>query len=77
MAKGTKNSAKSAESGYRIGRSDFAKISAVEGIELTPAMDADFRDFDRKGLPPEERRVIIARKYGARKYGARKSGKAR
>jgi len=50
--------------GYTIGRAGFAKISAVEGIRLTPAMTADFREFERKGLSPEERRKAIARKYG-------------
>lgn len=46
-----------------IGRVAFAKVSAVEGIRTTPAMDADFRDFDRKGLSADERRRIISRKY--------------
>ena len=50
--------------GYVIGRSGFAKISAVEGIRTTAIMDADFREFDRQGLSAEERRKIISRKYG-------------
>ena len=60
MHKQPKRSAK----GYTIGRAGFAKISAVEGIRLTPAMAADFREFERKGLSPEERRKAIAGKYG-------------
>lgn len=50
--------------GYVIGRSAFAKISAVEGIRTTAAMGADFREFIRKGLSAEERRKAISRKYG-------------
>jgi len=50
--------------GYTIGRRSFAKISAVEGIALTEEMDRDFREFERKGLTPKERRAAIAQKYG-------------
>jgi len=50
--------------GITIGRAGFAKISAVEGIHLTPGMEADFREFDRKALSPEQRRQVIAEKYG-------------
>lgn len=53
-----------AAKGYVIGRSAFAKISAVEGIRTTATMEADFREFDRKGLSAEERRKAISRKYG-------------
>lgn len=49
--------------GFVIGRSGFAKISAVEGIKLTPEMRKDLQDFDRKGLSAEERRSAITRKY--------------
>jgi hypothetical protein len=48
---------------YIIGRRGFAKISAVEGIHLSEAMDEDFREFDRKGLSPEDRRRQIYKKY--------------
>jgi hypothetical protein len=44
-----------------IGRKAFAKISAVEGIHLTPAMKRRAAEFDRKGLSAEERvRAIVA-----------------
>lgn len=49
---------------YVIGRSGFAKISAVEGIQLTESMISDFREFDRRGLSADERRKAIGRKYG-------------
>jgi hypothetical protein len=55
---------KRSSKGYTIGRSGFAKISAVEGIRTTAAMDADFREFERDGLSADERRKVIGRKYG-------------
>lgn len=64
MSKVTKKPAKQAAKGHIIGRTAFAKISAVEGIRLTPTMAADFREFERKGLSPKERREAIAGKYG-------------
>jgi hypothetical protein len=54
----------SAGQGFTIGRARFAKISAVEGIRLSEAMDAEFREFDRKRLSPGKRRREISRKYG-------------
>jgi hypothetical protein len=49
---------------FTIGRTGFVKISEVEGIRPSRRMEADFQDFDRKGLSAEERRRAIARKYG-------------
>ena len=49
---------------FTLGRKGFAKISEVEGIRMSATMAAEFREFDRKGLSPEERRKIIAAKYG-------------
>jgi hypothetical protein len=57
-------SAKRSSKGYVIGRSGFAKISAVEGIRTTAAMDAYFREFERQGLSADQRRKVISRKYG-------------
>jgi hypothetical protein len=48
---------------YTIGRRAFAKISAVEGIHMTDAMEADFREFDRKNLSPASRRRAITKKF--------------
>jgi hypothetical protein len=64
MKQSGSRSLKLAGKGYVLGRACFAKISAVEGIRITSAMDADFREFDRKGLSAEERRKAIGRKYG-------------
>jgi hypothetical protein len=46
-----------------LGRERFAKISAVEGIELTASMKRRAADFDRRGLSGEERRRAIIRAY--------------
>jgi hypothetical protein len=47
-----------------IGRSAFAQISAVEGIQLTDEMWSDFHRFDQKRLSNTARRGEILRKYG-------------
>ena len=50
-----------------LGREGFARISAVEGIELTAAMRAILDRFDREGLSAEaRRRDILARFAPAR-----------
>lgn len=49
--------------GFIVGRDVFAKISAVEGVKLTPEMRKDLEEFDRKGLSAKERRTAIVRKY--------------
>lgn len=54
---------KQVSDGYTIGRSAFAKISAVEGIYLTKEMREDFRVFEQKGLSHEDRRKMISQKY--------------
>ncbi len=61
-----KRSSKSAPApttAFTLGRAAFGKISEVEGIRLSPSMDAEFRDYDRRGLSAEERRRLIGRKY--------------
>jgi ribosomal protein L18 len=52
---------KAKATGTKIGREAFATITAVEGLELTPAMKRRAAEFDRKGLSTEERvRAVIA-----------------
>jgi hypothetical protein len=46
-----------------IGRIRFAKISAVEGIVLTPEMERRVAHFDRAGLSARRRRESIIRAY--------------
>jgi len=53
----------SAQAGFTLGRSGFAKISAVEGIRLSAEMEKRFGDFDRQGLSASDRREIIARTF--------------
>jgi hypothetical protein len=48
---------------FVIGRERFGKISAVEGIRLTPAMKKRATDAERKGLSAEEHRRTIMRSY--------------
>ena len=54
---------KGASAKFVLGRDRFAKISAVEGIALTPAMQERAREFDRLGLSPAERRREILKIY--------------
>lgn len=45
--------------GFILGRAGFARISAVEGIALTPEMQTTLERFDREGLSADERRRRI------------------
>jgi hypothetical protein len=64
MAKQRKPVAKGAKGrGLTIARARFAKISAVEGIHLTQAMEERHSEAGRKGLTPEEKRRTIERSY--------------
>jgi hypothetical protein len=48
---------------FTVGRDRFARISAVEGIALTPDMLATLDGFDRAGLSAEERRRAILSRF--------------
>jgi hypothetical protein len=64
MPKQRKTVAKDAKSGgFVVGRARFAKISAVEGIQLTEIMEKRAADAGRKGLTAEEYRRTIVRSY--------------
>jgi hypothetical protein len=47
-----------------IGRVAMERISAIEGIRLSPEMKRDLRRFDKQGLSSEARREAILKKYG-------------
>lgn len=47
-----------------IGRDAFDKISAIEGMNLTPAMKRTFKELDKQGLTPAQRRKALIAKYG-------------
>jgi hypothetical protein len=49
--------------GFVVGRARFTKISAVEGIQLTPAMEKRASEAGRKGLTAEEYRREIVRSH--------------
>jgi hypothetical protein len=49
---------------FTLGRANFEKISAVEGISYSADMTKTFRQLDKKGASPVERRQTIATKYG-------------
>jgi len=49
--------------GFVVGRAGFGKISAVEGIRLTPTMKKRAADAEHKGLSAEEYRQTIVRAY--------------
>jgi hypothetical protein len=59
----TPTKSKSTKAGFTLGRRGFAKISAVEGIRLSPEAEKQFRDFDRQGLSAGDRRKLIARSF--------------
>ena len=50
-------------SDFVIGRRGFAKISAVEGIVLSGAMNQRTAEFDRDGLSDQQRREAIIRAH--------------
>ena len=59
-----KTAAKGAKAGgFVVGRARFTKISAVEGIQLTPVMEKRASEADQKGLTAEEYRRTIIRSY--------------
>jgi hypothetical protein len=64
MAKQRKPVAKTAKvGGFVVGRAHFAKISAVEGIELTPVKEKRASEAGKQGLTAEEYRRMIVRGY--------------
>ena len=64
MAKQSKPDAKAGKvGGLVIGRARFAKIGAVEGTQLTQAMEERAAEAHRKGLTPEEYRGAIKQSY--------------
>jgi hypothetical protein len=52
-----------ADKGHVIGREAFAKISAIEGIELRDAAKEAFAEFERQELSREERRRAITERF--------------
>jgi hypothetical protein len=63
MSKPRQPGTKPKKKGFVIGRSGFGKISAVEGIRLTPPMKKRAADAERNGLSAEQYRQTIVRSY--------------
>jgi hypothetical protein len=64
MAKQRKLVTKGAKvGGFVVGRAHFAKISAVERIELTPVMEKRASEASQKGLTADEYRRAIVRSH--------------
>ncbi|RTM08088.1 MAG: hypothetical protein EKK33_29245 [Bradyrhizobiaceae bacterium] len=59
----TGQSQQTGKGSFVIGRASFAKISAVEGIRLKPAMTKRAAEAAAKGLSAEEYRRTILRSY--------------
>ena len=65
MAKTTKTAGRTGA--YVLGRGNFAKISAVEGIRLSRRADEDFQEFDRRGLSADERRHALTERFARKR----------
>jgi hypothetical protein len=63
MSKQKPPTSESGKAGFVVGRANFDKISAVEGIRLKPAMKERAAEAASKGLSGEEYRRMIARSY--------------
>lgn len=63
MKKQNRSTGKGSKTGFVIGRANFTKISAIEGIELKPAMKERAAEAARKGLSAEEYREAIVRTH--------------
>ena len=63
MAKQKDTSGKAGKTGFVVGAAGFAKISAVEGIRLSPAMKKRAAEAGSKGLTAEETRRAIIRAH--------------
>jgi len=63
MAKRKRVMKKSTGAGFVLGEASFAKISAVEGIRLKPAMKQRATRAASQGLSPEQYREAIVRAH--------------
>lgn len=61
--KSLRTPAKIARQTLTLGMTGFAKISAIEGVRLSPDSRRMFEEFERKGLNAEQRRKAIAAKH--------------
>lgn len=60
---------------FTLGRAAMEKLNAVEGVKLAPATKKAFKDFDRDGLSPTQRRAQL-RKNASKLASGPKAGTA-
>jgi hypothetical protein len=63
MASDRRDAKQKGGEGFLLGAERFAKISAVEGIELTSEMRQRAQEAERLGLSPEQRLERIKSAY--------------
>jgi len=56
-------SRKRSPKGLVLGRKAAAKLNAIEGVSLSRETREMFAEFDHLGLPPEERRRRLVKKF--------------
>lgn len=56
-------SRKRSPKGLILGREAAAKLNAIEGVSLSREIREMFAEFDRLGLPAEERRRRLLKKF--------------
>ena len=49
---------------FVVGRENFGKISAVEGLKMPKSVRGTFRALDKQGATPRVRREALSGKYG-------------
>jgi hypothetical protein len=63
MPKQKRSTGRNSKTGFVLGQAGFAKISAVEGVRMKPAMKKRASDASSEGLSPGEYRRVIVRAY--------------
>jgi hypothetical protein len=63
VPKQKRSTGKNRKTSFIVGSAGFAKISAVEGIRLTPAMKERAAEAASKELSAEEHRAMIVRAH--------------
>lgn len=56
---------KTGSAGHVLGHKAFARITAVEGLALTPDAEEMFRGFDRQGVAVADRLVAVMTRHSA------------
>lgn len=63
-AKTTRVAQRSAATGkFVLGRAAYAKVAAVEGLDMSSDLKKSFRQFDADGTSASDRRAVLKQKY--------------